>query len=87
MRIGLHAGEPLVEEDRLFGIAVIGASRICDRAEAGQILISEAVRELAAGSDAAFIDRGRAELKGFAEPFHLHEVRWNDEATSTTQGR
>src|SRR5207245_470522 len=41
VRIGVHAGEPVREEDDLFGTAVVVAKRLCDRAEGGQILASE----------------------------------------------
>ncbi len=49
MRIGLNAGEPIAEDDDLFGTAVNLAARICAQAEAGQILAPIVVRELAAG--------------------------------------
>jgi len=76
VRIGINAGEPLADEDRLFGAAVNAAARICARADPGQILVSEVIRQLAAGKTLHFADRGRARLKGFTERFRLYEVQW-----------
>jgi adenylate cyclase len=76
VHIGLNAGEPVVEESDLFGTAVQLAQRICDSAEAGQILVSNVVRELAAGKRFLFADIGEVVPKGFEEPVRLYEVRW-----------
>src|SRR5262249_45537839 len=35
VRIGLHTGEPIRDEDDYFGTAVVVARRLCDRAEGG----------------------------------------------------
>ncbi len=75
VRIGLNAGEPVAEDADLFGSAVQAASRIAARADPGQILVSDVVRQLAAGKGFAFADRGRVILRGFAERFHLYEVQ------------
>jgi len=79
VRIGLNAGEPVAEEEDLFGTAVQVASRICARAEAAQVLCSNVVRELAAGKGFLFSDRGDVELRGFEDPVRLYEVRWREE--------
>ncbi|MBI3302300.1 MAG: AAA family ATPase, partial [Deltaproteobacteria bacterium] len=75
VRIGLNAGEPIAEEGQLFGTAVNAAARICARARPGQILVSDVIRQLAAGKGAAFTNRGRVALKGFSERFRLYEVQ------------
>jgi class 3 adenylate cyclase len=75
VRIGLNAGEPLPEEGRLFGAAVNVAARICSQAQGGEVLVSEAVRQLATGKGFVFIDRGLFELKGLTGPFRLYAVR------------
>ena len=77
VRIGLNAGEPVAEEEDLFGTAVQLAARVCDKAEAGQILASNVVQELAAGKGFTFTDKGEASLKGFEKPVRLHEVVWD----------
>ena len=76
VRIGLNAGEPVAEDEDLFGTAVQLAARVCDKAEPGQILASNVVQELAAGKGFTFVDNGEAILKGFEKPVRLHEVGW-----------
>ena len=78
VRIGLNAGEPIAEDDDLFGTAVNLAARICANAEAGQILAPVVVRELAAGKQFMFADLGETELRGFEDPVRLYELRWRD---------
>ena len=74
VRIGLNAGEPLAEGDDLFGVSVIKAARIGDRAEPGQVLVSDVVRQLCEGKTFVFTSVGDAMLKGFEEPVALYEV-------------
>ncbi len=76
--IGLNAGEPIAEEDDLFGTSVDLAKRICDQAEPGEILVSDVVRQWAAGKEFLFSDRGATELRGFEDPVRLYEVRWRE---------
>jgi class 3 adenylate cyclase len=79
IRIGLNAGEPIAEDEDLFGTAVNLAARICAHAEAGQILAPIVVRELAAGKQFLFADLGETELRGFEDPVRLYEVSWQSE--------
>lgn len=81
VRVGLNAGEPVAEEDDLFGTSVQLASRVCDRAEPGQILAADVVRQLAAGKGFLFADIGEVVPKGFEEPVRLYEVRWQEDTT------
>ena len=76
VHIGLNAGEPVAEESDLFGTSVQLARRICDHAEAGQILTSNVVRELAAGKGFLFSGVGEVLPKGFDDAVQLYEVRW-----------
>ncbi len=76
VRVGLNAGEPIAEEDDLYGTAVNLAARIAAKAKGGEILASDVVRGLVAGKDFPFADRGRRKLRGFEEPVRLFEVRW-----------
>ncbi len=78
VRIGVAAGEPVLENDDLFGAAVQLASRLCDRAGSGSILVSGAVRDLAMGKRFVFAKRGRLTMKGFDEPVSLFEVGWEE---------
>ncbi len=76
VRIGISAGEPVVEGHDFFGAAVQLARRVCDSAAAGQILVANVVRDLCAGKGFRFEDHGETVLKGFDEPVRLHEVPW-----------
>jgi len=80
VRIGLNAGEPVAEEDDLFGTAVQLAARICAHAEPGQVLLPEGVRHLVAGKRFLFADIGDIALRGFEDPVRLFEVRWQEDA-------
>jgi class 3 adenylate cyclase len=81
VRIGLNAGEPIAEDEDLFGTAVNVAARICAHAEPGQILAPSVVRELAAGKPFLFADLGETELRGFEDPVRLYEVGWRADPT------
>jgi class 3 adenylate cyclase/pimeloyl-ACP methyl ester carboxylesterase len=72
VRVGLNAGEPIAEEKDLFGTSVQMAARICGEAQRGQVLVSNVVRELAAGKGFEFVDAGEAELKGYDAPVRLY---------------
>lgn len=78
VRVGMNAGEPIAEEDDLFGTAVQLARRICDHGEAGHILVSDLVQGLASGREFRFTDQSEAELKGFDTPVRLYEVAWRE---------
>jgi len=56
VRIGLNPGEPIAEDDDLFGTAMIEAARITAKAAGGEILASEAVRQIVAGKRFLFAD-------------------------------
>jgi class 3 adenylate cyclase len=75
IRIGINAGEPISEEEDLFGASVIVAARVAAEARGGQVLAANVVRELAAGSQFRFIDAGERQLRGFDEPLHVWELK------------
>lgn len=74
VRIGINAGEPVSEDDDLHGLVVSTAARICDQGGAGEVIVSNVVRELAIGKGHAFEDRGFKELKGVGDPVRLYRV-------------
>jgi class 3 adenylate cyclase len=76
VRIGLHAGMPLREEDRLFGTCVNVTVRVCSVTSPGQIMTSDAVLDQLEAHDFGLRDRGSFPLKGIAAPVRLHEVCW-----------
>ncbi|MBK7725632.1 MAG: hypothetical protein IPI33_10475 [Dehalococcoidia bacterium] len=76
VRVGINAGEPIAEDDDLFGTAVIAAARIAALAEGGEILVANVVRELVAGKGFLFNDRGEQPLRGLEDPVRVWELRW-----------
>jgi class 3 adenylate cyclase len=79
IRIGVNAGEPIVENDDLFGESVIAAARIAARAAGGEVLVSNVVRELVAGKGFAFASRGEEVLRGFEDPVRIYELNWRQQ--------
>lgn len=76
VRIGLHTGEAIQAADGFFGKTVILAARIASQARGGEILVSDALREVAGGADLRFGRRREVQLKGLAGSYTLHEVKW-----------
>ncbi len=67
VRIGMAAGEPIQEDGDIHGVVVAQASRISDLGNAGDVIVSDSVRQLAAGKGFNFESRGEVSLKGFNE--------------------
>ena len=76
VRIGICAGEPVEEDQRLFGSTVQLTSRICDKAEPDQILVASVIKDLCLGKQFTFSDQGESVLKGFDQPLRIYEVQW-----------
>ena len=76
VRVGLNAGEPIVDGHDLYGAAVIMAERCAAQARGGEILVTDVVKQLATGANVRFKDRGLFDLSGFEEPVRLHEAVW-----------
>ena len=71
-RIGIHYGEALYRDGDYYGRDVNQAARVVARAGGGEVLVTRAVVELAAGMDGLAFDRiGEVRLKGFSEPTEL----------------
>jgi class 3 adenylate cyclase len=86
VRVGINAGEPIAEEDDLFGSSVILASRTKEKAAGGEIFVTDVVRQLVSGKGFAFTDRGEMEMKGFEEPVRLYEVTWQEAGDDRISG-
>jgi class 3 adenylate cyclase len=76
LRIGLSVGEPVEDNNDLFGATVQLASRLCTHAKPNQILAAEAVIEQSAGQRSQFSSRGLITPKGFDVPIQVYEVLW-----------
>jgi class 3 adenylate cyclase len=74
IRAGLHTGECELVDGKPAGLAVTIGARVAARAGDGEVLVSQTVKDLVAGSGLAFDDRGMAELKGVPGEWHLYVV-------------
>ena len=74
VRAGLHTGECEVVDGKVAGLAVNIGARVASHAGAGEVLVSQTVKDLVAGSGLAFEDRGSAELKGVPGEWRLYAL-------------
>ena len=74
IRSGCHTGEIELGKDGVRGIAVHIGARVASLAGPGEVLVSNTVKDLVAGSGLTFEDRGEHELKGVPDRWHLHRV-------------
>jgi pimeloyl-ACP methyl ester carboxylesterase/class 3 adenylate cyclase len=74
VRAGLHTGECELLDGKVAGISVVVGARVASKAGAGEVLVSQTVKDLVAGSGIAFTDRGAAELKGVPGRWRLYAV-------------
>jgi pimeloyl-ACP methyl ester carboxylesterase len=74
VRAGLHTGECELLEGKVSGIAVSIGARVAAQAGPGDVLVSQTVKDLVAGSGIEFADRGLAELKGVPGEWKLYAV-------------
>src|SRR5215207_510349 len=70
-RIGIHSGEVEVMDEDVGGIAVHIAARVGSLASAGEVLVTSTVKDLVAGSNIQFEDRGLTQLKGVPDEWRL----------------
>jgi class 3 adenylate cyclase len=74
VRAGIHTGECELLDGKVAGIAVSIGARVAAQAEAGEVLVSQTVRDLVTGSGLAFDDRGPHELKGVPGEWRLYAL-------------
>jgi adenylate cyclase len=72
--IGLHTGPVVFQGGDYFGRTVNLAARIAERAEPGQVLVSQEIVDRVGSGQVAFESIGSAALKGVSEPVPLHAV-------------
>jgi class 3 adenylate cyclase len=72
IRAGVHTGQAEVSGEKYSGVAVHTAARVCAKAAPGEVLITDTVRQLLAGSALTFEDRGIHDLKGLPAPVPLY---------------
>ena len=74
IRAGIHTGECEVIDGKVGGLAVSIGARVAANAGPSEVLVSQTVRDLVAGSGLAFQDAGEHELKGVPDRWHLYRV-------------
>jgi class 3 adenylate cyclase len=77
VRVGIHSGNPTLNDANYIGMAVHTAARICAAAHGGQILVSGATREAARGSTpngVRYRSLGEYRLRGLPDPVPLFQV-------------
>jgi class 3 adenylate cyclase/pimeloyl-ACP methyl ester carboxylesterase len=74
IRAGLHTGECELIGQKPGGIAVNIGARVAAKAQPGEVLVSQTVKDLVAGADITFEERGVAELKGVPGEWRLYAV-------------
>jgi pimeloyl-ACP methyl ester carboxylesterase/class 3 adenylate cyclase len=74
VRAGVHTGEVETMAGKIGGMGVVIGSRIGAKAQGSEVLASQTVKDLTAGSGLVFEDVGEYELKGVPERWHLYRV-------------
>ena len=74
VRAGVHTGEVETIDDKVGGIAVNIGARVGAKAGPFEVLVSQTVKDLTAGSGLVFEDAGEHELKGVPDRWHLYRV-------------
>jgi class 3 adenylate cyclase len=74
VRAGVHTGEVQTIADKVGGIAVVIGSRVAGFAGSSEVLVSQTVKDLVAGSALTFEDRGSHSLKGVPDEWRLWAV-------------
>ena len=74
IRSGVHTGEVELDGDDVRGIAVHIGARVAALAGPSDVLVTQTVKDLVAGSGLTFEDAGEHELKGVPDRWHLYRV-------------
>jgi class 3 adenylate cyclase len=72
IRAGVHTGEVETINRKVGGLAVAIGARVGSLAAPSEVLVSQTVKDLVAGSGLQFTDRGTHVLKGVPDEWHLY---------------
>ena len=75
VRIGIHVGEPIEDSADLFGATVQTAARLCQKAPAGAIVISDSLRAHIS-DDFEQMYLGSWTLRGITTPIDAYQISW-----------
>jgi class 3 adenylate cyclase len=78
IRAGIHTGECELIEGKAAGITVSIGARVAAIAGPSEVVVSQTVKDLVAGSGFAFDDRGEHDLKGIPDRWRLYRVALSD---------
>jgi len=76
LRVGISVGEPIAEDNDLFGTTVQMAARLCDGAGTDGIMVTNMLKEMCQGRPYKFDNLEPREFKGISEPVQVSLVRW-----------
>jgi class 3 adenylate cyclase len=74
VRAGVHTGEVQMIDGKAGGVGVVIGARVGALAGPSEIMVSQTVRDLVAGSGLVFEDAGEHELKGVPDRWHLYRA-------------
>jgi class 3 adenylate cyclase len=74
IRAGLHTGECELIDGKPGGVAVSIGARVAATAAPSEVLVTQTVKDLVAGSGLVFEDAGEHELKGVPDRWRLYRV-------------
>lgn len=84
VRVGLNSGEVIHNDQKVFGAAVSAAARVSEKADGGQVFVTEITKQLAGVLPGlTYLDRGQRSLKGFEGKWRIFEVTWSDSAETS----
>ena len=87
MRIGIHVGDIIVQDDDIFGDGVNLAARLEGIAQPGGVSISEDVwRQVEGKVTAGFLDAGEQRLKNIPRPVRVYRLRLDAERPAAAGG-
>jgi class 3 adenylate cyclase len=78
LRVGATVGEPVEEHGDLFGSSVQLASRLCDMAKPGEVLVDDALVGALPQGEIPMSDVGTKTPKGFESGVRVYSVNWRD---------
>jgi class 3 adenylate cyclase len=74
VRIGVHTGDALHEDDHFFGTTVHYAARVAGHTRGDEVLVSSVVHDLVAGPNIEFSESREVELKGLDGLHRLYAI-------------
>jgi len=74
IRAGIHTGECELIEGRCAGLSIAIGARVAAKARPSEVLVSQTVKDLVAGSGLVFEDAGEHDLKGVPDRWRLYRV-------------